>query len=106
MTQSKSSIFKRSWNALAEAISPFSTSALKLLPRVPIGLPDREVRADNIPESGPSSYAGVRDYHSVNPTLPPNVPVPQKLPTPIRVEGKVWFANERSKYLISHEHGV
>jgi len=32
----------------------------------------------------------------VNPALPPNVPVPQKIPTPIRVEGKVWFANERT----------
>jgi len=90
------SLFKRSWNAVADVISPFSSSALATLPKVPIERSDREVRTDNIPEVGSSSYAGVRDYNSVNPALPPNVPIPQKLPTPIRVEGKVWFANERT----------
>lgn len=100
----QNSILKRSWNAVADAISPFSSSALQSLPRVPIGLPDREVRTDNIPEPGSSSYAAVRDYNSVNPALPPNVPVPQKLATPIRVEGKVWFANERSKLTVRFYH--
>lgn len=37
----------------------------------------------------------VRDYHSIT-TVPPHVRVPKKTPTPVRVEGKVWFANERS----------
>jgi hypothetical protein len=37
----------------------------------------------------------VRDYHSIT-TAPPHVRVPKKTPTPVRVEGKVWFANERS----------
>jgi hypothetical protein len=94
----KESLFKRSWNALADSISPFSSSALKSLPRKPAGLPDREIRTDHIPEPGSSAYPGVRDYNSVNSALPPNVPVPQKVPTTIRVEGKVWFANERSMH--------
>jgi len=37
----------------------------------------------------------VRDYHSIT-TVPPHVRVPKKTPTPVRVEGKVWFANERT----------
>lgn len=96
------SLFKRSWNALADAISPFSSSALESLPRIPAGLSDRETRTDHIPEPGTStSFIGVRDYNSVNSAVPPNVPVPQKIPTAIRVEGKVWFANERSMCLHS-----
>jgi len=92
----KSSLFKRSWTAVADVISPFSPSALATLPKVPIERSDREIRADNIPEVGSSTFAGVRDYNSVNTSLPPNVPVPQKIPTTIKVEGKVWFANERT----------
>ena len=38
----------------------------------------------------------VRDYHAIN-SLPPQVRVPKKIATPIKVEGKVWFANERSE---------
>ena len=40
----------------------------------------------------------VRDYHAIN-SVPTNVRVPKKIATPVRVEGKVWFANERSTYL-------
>ena len=98
----ESSLLRRSWNAFADAISPFSRSALSLLPKVPAGLPDREVRADPLREPGSSTFVRIRDYNSVNPALPPNVPVPRKVPTPIRVEGKVWFANERSKLSVSH----
>lgn len=36
----------------------------------------------------------VRDYHSI--TVPPQVRVPKKTATPVRVESKVWFANERT----------
>lgn len=36
----------------------------------------------------------VRDYHSIN--LPPNVRIPKKLATSVKVEGKIWFANERN----------
>jgi len=37
----------------------------------------------------------VRDYHSIS-SAAPQVRVPKKTPTPVRVEGKVWFANERT----------
>ncbi len=39
----------------------------------------------------------VRDYHAIN-SVPPQVRVPKKIATPVKVEGKVWFANERSKF--------
>jgi len=68
----------------------FSPKALALLPKIP--KPRRYFRADAIPDSQQST---VRDYHAIN--LPPQVRVPKKVPTPIHVEGKVWFANERSK---------
>ncbi|KAG6373398.1 hypothetical protein JVT61DRAFT_6547 [Boletus reticuloceps] len=32
----------------------------------------------------------------LNPVTPPNVRVPRKVPTAIKVEAKVWFANERT----------
>jgi len=68
----------------------FSPKALRLLPKIP--KPRRYLRADAIPDDQQST---VRDYHAIN--LPPQVRVPKKIPTPIHVEGKVWFANERSK---------
>ncbi|CAD6578988.1 MAG: hypothetical protein TREMPRED_002324 [Tremellales sp. Tagirdzhanova-0007] len=35
------------------------------------------------------------DYHSINdPTV--QIRVPKKVPTPVKVEAKVWFANERT----------
>jgi len=68
----------------------FSPKALRLLPKIP--KPRRYLRADPIPNGQQST---VRDYHAIN--LPPQVRVPKKIPTPIHVEGKVWFANERSK---------
>ena len=39
----------------------------------------------------------VRDYHAINDALPAGVKIPKKIATPIRVEAKVWFANERSE---------
>jgi len=74
----------------------FSPKALSLLPR--LSRPKRYLRADAIPDGQQST---VRDYHAIN--LPPQVRVPKKIPTPIHVEGKVWFANERSKYLLNFQ---
>ncbi|KAF8910590.1 hypothetical protein CPB84DRAFT_1764084 [Gymnopilus junonius] len=87
------SLMRRSWHAI---LSPFSQSALASLPRV--RRPARHLRADNIPETELAEGGErptVRDYHAIN-SLPPNVHVPKKIPTSVKVEGKVWFANERT----------
>lgn len=80
-------------------LSPFSQSALATLPNVQ--RPARYVRADAIPDTttdNEGQQPTIRDYHAIN-SLPPQVRVPKKMPTPVRVEGKVWFANERSIHL-------
>lgn len=93
-------IIRRSWHAV---LSPFSTTALKTLPDTSQRNRDRAPRADRIPdttdnESGRETV--VRNYQAINQPAPPiSVRVPNKIPTAIKVEGKVWFANERSKYL-------
>ncbi|KAF9037683.1 hypothetical protein BJ165DRAFT_1416904 [Panaeolus papilionaceus] len=72
-----------------------SETTLASLPRV--RRPQRYLRADAIPATGTNGEGErptVRDYHSIN--LPPQVKVPKKIPTSIKVEGKVWFANERT----------
>jgi hypothetical protein len=96
-TTTDDSIIRRSWHAMADLLSPFSSSALEQLPKKP-PRPSRYTRADEIPDVEPTEEDGqmptVRDYHSI--TVPPQVRVPRKIPTPVRVEGKVWFANERS----------
>ncbi|KAF9441068.1 hypothetical protein P691DRAFT_619306, partial [Macrolepiota fuliginosa MF-IS2] len=54
-------------------------------------------RADAIPETQPDGEGqqpAVHEHHSIN--MPSQVRVPKKMSTPIRVEGKVWFANERT----------
>ncbi|KAJ2924304.1 hypothetical protein H1R20_g12782, partial [Candolleomyces eurysporus] len=87
------SLLRRSWQAV---LSPFSPSALASLPRV--RRPARYFRADNIPETEETEGGErptVRDYHAIN-TVPPQVRVPKKVPTSVKVEGKVWFANERT----------
>jgi hypothetical protein len=89
-----SGLFRRSWHAMSDLMSPFSAKALASLPRPGA----RYVRADAIPEVAPGEDGArptVRDYHAIN-SLPPNVRVPKKVKTPVRVEPKVWFANERS----------
>lgn len=90
---SQPSIIRRSWQAI---LSPFSPSALATLPNVQ--RPARYLRADDIPATE-TDTAGerptVRDYHSIT-SLPPQVRVPKKIKTSVKVEGKVWFANERS----------
>jgi len=83
--------------ALDALLSPFSATALAGLPRVK--RPERYLRADAIPQTE-TNEAGerptVRDYHAIN--LPPNVRVPKKIATSVKVEGKIWFANERSEF--------
>ena len=83
---------------MSEILSPFSPSALASLPTKTFARRPRYTRADNVPDA-PQTEDGqmptVRDYHAIN-HLPPQVRVPKKIATPIKVEGKVWFANERS----------
>jgi hypothetical protein len=94
------SIIRRSFHALGDALQPFSPAALASLPR--LRRPKRYNRADAIPDA-PTDDQGqqptVRDYHSIN--LPPQVRVPKKIATPVKVEAKVWFANERSPSISS-----
>ena len=90
---SQPSIIRRSWQAV---LSPFSPSALASLPNV--RRPARYLRADDIPATETDTTGErptVRDYHSIT-SLPPQVRVPKKIKTSVKVEGKVWFANERS----------
>ncbi|KAF8903628.1 hypothetical protein CPB85DRAFT_1226380 [Mucidula mucida] len=90
------SLIRRSWHAMSDRLSPFSSSALASLPNAQ--RPQRYNRADAIPETEndqDGQRPTVRDYHAIN-TLPPRVRVPKKIATPVKVEGKVWFANERT----------
>ncbi|KAF8558194.1 hypothetical protein OG21DRAFT_1433939 [Imleria badia] len=70
---------------------PFSSSALASLPEN-APRPARYTRQDDIPEQDPPP---VRNYNSIQ-SLPPLVRVPRKLSSAIKVEAKVWFANERT----------
>ncbi|KAK0204962.1 hypothetical protein DFS33DRAFT_1373546 [Desarmillaria ectypa] len=90
------SLVRRSWHVMTEMLSPFSASALATLPNTQ--RPQRYTRADAIPETEndeDGQRPTIRDYHAIN-SLPPMVRVPKKIATPVRVEGKVWFANERT----------
>ncbi|KIY43904.1 hypothetical protein FISHEDRAFT_52255 [Fistulina hepatica ATCC 64428] len=97
----RSSLFRKSIYAIHDILSPFSPSALASLPNAE--RPARYLRTDRIPD--PTEDDGEernadrenehRDYHAIN-SLPPQIRVPRKVPTPVRVEGKVWFANERT----------
>jgi len=97
-TDGSESLIRRSWHAMSDLLSPFSPAALAQLPKKP-RRPSRYTRADEIPDVEPTEEDGqmptVRDYHSIT-TVPPHVRVPKKTPTPVRVESKVWFANERT----------
>lgn len=83
-------LLRRSWHAMADMLSPFSSTALAALPKNPQGFRERSTRTDRIPDN--------QNYGTIN--LPPGVRVPKKLATPIKVEGKVWLAAERSLYNI------
>ena len=94
-----SSFFRRSWHAMTDIMSPFSASALAQLPKN-VTRPARYTRADAIPDVDTDEHGeqpAVRDYHAIN-SLPPLVKVPKKVATPVKVEAKVWFANERSEF--------
>ncbi|KAI0360188.1 hypothetical protein OH77DRAFT_1517713 [Trametes cingulata] len=92
------SIIRRSWYAMSDILSPFSPSALASLPKKTFQRRPRYTRVDNIPDAAQDEHGQmptVRDYHAIN-SVPPQVRVPKKIATPIKVEGKVWFANERT----------
>ena len=90
------SIIRRSWHAMADLLSPFSSSALASLPVAE--RPVRYTRADAIPDTAQNDghRPTLRDYHAIT-SLPGQVRVPKKIATSVKVEGKVWFANERSE---------
>ncbi|VDB92286.1 unnamed protein product [Peniophora sp. CBMAI 1063] len=95
-SSSDGSMLRRSWHAMAERFSPFSPAAMAKLPKP--NRPVRYTRADDIPDAEPDeegNLPAVRDYHAIN-SVPTNIRVPKKVATPVRVEGKVWFANERT----------
>ncbi|KAJ9098115.1 hypothetical protein QFC21_004444 [Naganishia friedmannii] len=78
---------------------PFSAGALQSLPRRESTTQRvKAKRADRIPEVPNDSAIQplVRDYHSINNGEQVNVRVPKKVATPVKVEAKVWFANERT----------
>ncbi|KAF7374695.1 Vacuole non-autophagic-related protein [Mycena sanguinolenta] len=79
--------FKQTGRCLQRRVAP----ALASLPNAQ--RPARYTRIDGIPET-----EVVRDYFS-NGAVPPLVRVPKKIATPVRVEGKVWFVNERIPWL-------
>ncbi|KAI0072529.1 hypothetical protein K474DRAFT_1711509 [Panus rudis PR-1116 ss-1] len=86
---------RRSWH---DVFSPFSPSALASLPKKAFRRTPRYTRTDHVPEASQGEdgqMPTVRDYHAIN-SLPPRVRVPKKIATPVKVEGKVWFANERT----------
>ncbi|KIP11074.1 hypothetical protein PHLGIDRAFT_18150 [Phlebiopsis gigantea 11061_1 CR5-6] len=96
--QRDGSLIRRSWHAMSDVFSPFSPSALASLPKKTFARRPRYTRADHVPEAEQDAQGqmpSVRDYHAIN-SLPPQVRVPKKIATPIKVEGKVWFANERT----------
>ena len=96
----RDSLLRRSWHAMSDILSPFSPSALASLPKKTLRRRPRYTRNDNVPEAESDEHGQmptVRDYHAIN-SVPPQVRVPKKIATPIEVEGKVWFANERSAW--------
>ncbi|KAG6891372.1 hypothetical protein C0992_008083 [Termitomyces sp. T32_za158] len=98
------SLFRRSLHVVGDILSPFSAAAVASLPK--IARPQRYTRADAIPDAlgdEDGQMPTVRDYHAIN-SLPPKVRIPKKIATPIKVEAKVWFANERSKFQSPANH--
>lgn len=93
---------------MSDLLFPFSPSALASLPKRTLRRRPRYTRNDNVPEAGrdeDGQMPTVRDYHAIN-SVPPQVRVPKKIATPIKVEGKVWFANERSRYHTGHVDNI
>ena len=99
-TDSSGGLIRRSWVAMTDILHPFSPAALASLPKGIRARP-KYTRADGIPDAEADeegNMPAVRDYHAIN-SLPPQVRIPKKIATPIKVEAKVWFANERSTYI-------
>jgi uncharacterized membrane protein YidH (DUF202 family) len=108
-------LIRRSIHAVSDRLfSPFSSSALASLPQN-ARIRERSVRTDNIPESDHSdqqpsnaniangergtdipNYGAAASDGNKGIQLPPKLRVPKKIATPIKVEAKVWFANERT----------
>ncbi|KAI6024838.1 hypothetical protein BKA83DRAFT_4252830, partial [Pisolithus microcarpus] len=73
------------------AFFPFSSKALASLP-ANTQRPVRYTREDDIPDTDHDvngERPTIRDYHAIN-------SVPSQIRIPKKVEGKVWFANERT----------
>ncbi|KAG1804941.1 uncharacterized protein HD556DRAFT_1437101 [Suillus plorans] len=86
-------LFRRSWTA----VFPFSSSALATLPEN-TQRPVRYTREDDIPDVEhdiDGQRPTIRDYNAIN-SVPPQIRVPKKVATSLKIEGKVWFANERT----------
>jgi len=97
------SLIRRSLHVVSDLFSPFSADALATLPRNPQGFRARSTRTDRIPDADEDG-AGVDEgpshtnYGATSTpfALPPGIRIPKKVATPIKVEAKVWFANERT----------
>ncbi|KDQ19377.1 hypothetical protein BOTBODRAFT_437715 [Botryobasidium botryosum FD-172 SS1] len=98
-------LIRRSLHVVSDLFSPFSADALATLPRNPQGFRARSTRTDRIPEAsedgaGAEEGSSHTNYGATSATapfaLPPGVRIPKKVATPIKVEAKVWFANERT----------
>ncbi|KAG1781720.1 hypothetical protein EV702DRAFT_1193194 [Suillus placidus] len=86
-------LFRRPWTA----VFPFSSSALASLPEN-TQRPVRYTREDDIPDVDhdiDGQRPTIRDYNAIN-SVPPQIRVPKKVATSLKIEGKVWFANERT----------
>lgn len=89
-------------STLLNRLLPFTPSLLRSLPNPT--RPVRYTRADGIPDTQTDDEGlqpAVRDYHSIGGNGGGLVRVPKKVPTAVRVESKVWFANERSALLLN-----
>ncbi|KAH8083653.1 hypothetical protein HD553DRAFT_324536 [Filobasidium floriforme] len=82
---------------------PFSASALSSLPSTSNeggagGSSGKSKRADRIPDVSASGKNRplIRDYQTIPNADNIQVRIPKKLATPIKVEQKVWLANERT----------
>lgn len=82
----RQSRLRRSWHAMGDLFTPFSSSALASLPQGKPGNGNAE--GDN--------GVVVRDYQSTGNNARATPPAPKKPTERINVEPKVWLANERT----------
>ncbi|KAF8843698.1 hypothetical protein BDN67DRAFT_994741 [Paxillus ammoniavirescens] len=91
--ENNTGLFGISWGVFF----PFSSSALASLPE-DAHRPARYTRQDDIPDPDQDvdgERPTIRDYNAIN-SVPHLVRVPKKVATSLKVEAKVWFANERT----------